>query len=313
MAGLRDRLAAVFLSDPFRVEGSIDFAKPDGEPALLPPESIAWRVMRSPFSLFVGGVTVVILELAEPRMAAAWEHSNFRTHPARRLRRTGYAALVTVYGPRSAAEALVESVRRRHDRVQGITSNGEAYTANDPQLLNWVSATLAYGLAEAYHAYVRPLSREGRDRLLAELAPIGGLYGATAAPCSVEAGVAAFAAMRGRLQRSEALFAFLPILHRAPFLPPMLRPLQSLLIRGAVERVPPWLRDILGLDRRYGLPPGGAAALRRIGRFTDRIVLPDAPAVRACRRLGLPMDYLFDRDGAEVGLLGDDGRVAAVH
>ena len=46
----------------------IDFSRPIGEAALLSPESISWRVFKNPLSLFIGGVTAVIMELAEPRV-----------------------------------------------------------------------------------------------------------------------------------------------------------------------------------------------------------------------------------------------------
>jgi uncharacterized protein (DUF2236 family) len=57
----------------------VDFRQPAGEPALAAPDSVSWRVFKNPVSLFVGGVTAVILELAEPRVrTGVWEHSSFR-------------------------------------------------------------------------------------------------------------------------------------------------------------------------------------------------------------------------------------------
>ena len=43
----------------------IDFSRPVGEAALLSPESISWRVFKNPLSLFIGGVTAVLMELAD--------------------------------------------------------------------------------------------------------------------------------------------------------------------------------------------------------------------------------------------------------
>jgi uncharacterized protein (DUF2236 family) len=58
-------------------------ALPAGEPALAAPDSVSWRVFKNPVSLFVGGVTAVILELAEPRVrTGVWEHSSFRARSA---------------------------------------------------------------------------------------------------------------------------------------------------------------------------------------------------------------------------------------
>ena len=163
----------------------IDFSRPIGEAALVPPDSLSWRVFKNPLSLFIGGVTAVILELAEPRVrTGVWEHTTFRLNPVRRLRRTGLAAMVTIYGARSAAEAMIAGVRRIHDTVAGTTPSGESYRANDPELLNWVHATAAYGFLQAYHAYVQPLSSSERDRYYAEGVPAACLYGATSAPTS---------------------------------------------------------------------------------------------------------------------------------
>jgi uncharacterized protein (DUF2236 family) len=85
-------------------------------------------------------------------------HTHFRSDPLRRLRRTGLAAMVTVYGARSVAEPMIARVRQIHDMVAGTTLSGEPYRANDPELLNWVYATAAYGFVQAYHTYVEPLS-----------------------------------------------------------------------------------------------------------------------------------------------------------
>ena len=114
---------------------AIDFSRPAGEPALGAPTSVAWRMFKNPVVTYIGGVTAVILELAEPRVrTGVWKHSGFRHDPLRRLRRTGLAAMVTIYGARSTAETMIAGVRRMHDRVRGETPRGEAYSANDPEL-----------------------------------------------------------------------------------------------------------------------------------------------------------------------------------
>src|SRR5208283_5138648 len=69
---------------------TFDFARPVGEPALLPADSVSWRIFKNPVALFIGGVAAVILELAEPTVrSGVWQHSGFRVDPVRRLRRTG--------------------------------------------------------------------------------------------------------------------------------------------------------------------------------------------------------------------------------
>jgi uncharacterized protein (DUF2236 family) len=273
--------------------GDINFSQPAGEPALVSTDSISWRVFKNPLSLFVGGVSAVILELAEPRVrTGVWEHTNFRMNPVGRLQRTGLAAMVTVYGARGTAEAMIARVRRMHDRIAGTTPSGEVYSASDPELLNWVQGAAAYGFLQAYHAYVRPLSLEERNRYYAEGARVACLYGATGAPTSEDELDALFRAMRDRLERSGIVFEFLTIIRDAPILPLLLRPVQHLLARAAVDLTPGWARTILGLSGHH-LRAWEAEAVRQAGAYADRLVLVSNPAVQACQRMRLPADYLY--------------------
>ena len=274
-------------------QSHIDFSRPTGEAALISSDSVSWRVFKNPISLFIGGVNAVILELAEPRVrTGVWEHTTFRVNPIRRLRRTGLAAMVTIYGARGTAEAMIARVRRMHDAVAGTTPSGEAYRANNPELLNWVQGTAAYGFLQAYHAYVQPLSLAERDRYYAEGVPVAALYGATGAPTSEADLESLFHAMADRLERSNILFEFLAIMHSAPILPLPLAPLQPLLIRAAIDLTPHWLRRIVGLTN-HGLNALEARLLRQIGACADRLVLETNPAVQACRRMRLPANYLY--------------------
>jgi uncharacterized protein (DUF2236 family) len=282
----------------------IDFSRPTGEAALIAPDSVSWHVFKNPLSLFIGGVTAVIMELAEPRVrTGVWEHTTFRVDPIRRLRRTGLAAMVTIYGARSTAEAMIARVRRMHDLVAGTTPSGEAYCANDRELLNWVQGTAAYGFLEAYHAYVQPLSLSERDRYYSEAVPAAGLYGATSAPTSEAELEMLFHAMAGRLQRSDIVLEFLAIMRSAPILPLLLRPTQHLLVRAAVDLTPRWVRTILGLNG-HGLRAWEAEVVRQAGAFADRLVLESNPVVQACRRMHLPADYLYV-DRSAVGVSSD--------
>jgi uncharacterized protein (DUF2236 family) len=271
----------------------IDFSRPIGEAALVSPDSVSWRVFKNPLSLFIGGVTAVIMELAEPRVrTGVWEHTSFRLNPIRRLHSTGLAAMVTIYGSRTTAEAMIARVRRIHDRVAGVTSSGEAYCANDPDLLNWVHGTAAYGFVQAYHTYVRQLSASERDRCYAEGVPAARLFGATGAPESEAELETLFHATAGRLDRSAIVLEFLEIMRSAPILPLPLRPAQHLLVSAAVDLVPGWMQALLGLTG-HGLHSWEAEAVRQAGALADRLVMEANPAVQACRRMRLPADYLY--------------------
>jgi len=272
----------------------VDFTRPRGEAALVAPDSVSWRIFKNPVSLFIGGVAAVILELAEPSVrTGVWEHSSFRTDPARRLQRTGLAAMVTVYGARSTAEAMIVGVVRMHDKVQGETPAGQAYRANDVGLLTWVHATAGFGFSEAYSRYVRPLNREERGRLHQEGASAARLYGALDAPTSDAELHALFESMRRRLEPSPILFEFLDIMRHAAAFPVPLRPMQRILVRAAVEMTPEWVRRRLGLTASYGLRPWETPLVREAGGLSDRILPRSSPAVQSCLRLGLPADYLY--------------------
>jgi uncharacterized protein (DUF2236 family) len=275
---------------------TVDFTQPAGEPALVGPDSLSWQVFKNPVALFVGGVTAVLLELAEPRVrSGVWDHTTFRTDPMARMERTGMAAMVTVYGARSAAERMIAGVNRMHRDVQGTTPAGEPYRADDPELLAWVQATAAFGFLEAYAAFVRPVTERERDAFYAEGAPAARLYGAVGAPASLSDWQAQLEAMRGRLERSDIVFEFLAIMRRTRIAPWPLRPVQLLLIRAAVEITPRWVRDVLGLDASQGLRAWEYPVVRGLGQLADRLFVRSSPAVQACRRLGLPPRYLFQK------------------
>ena len=263
-----------------------DFSQPPGEPALAPADGVSWRVFANPVTLFIGGVTAVLLELSEPSVrSGVWDHSSFARDPGTRLRRTGFAAMMTVYGPRSATEALIARVVKMHGHVKGSTPDGVAYQANDPRLLDWVHATAAFGFSEAYHVYARPLSAQEKDAAFTEGGPSALLYGATGAPRSRAEWEALLAATAPGLEESAILADFMRIMGDAPILPAPMRPLQRLLVRAAVEITPEPVRSQPQL-RGAGLRIGEAALVKALARLAGILPLPDTPPAQAARRLG---------------------------
>ena len=286
------------LAHLIRPEGSTDedFLQPRGEPALLASDSVSWKIFKNPLGLYIGGITAVVLQLAEPRVGSGvWHYTTFRQRPLERLQRTGHAAMMTVYGPRSRAEQMIAGVARLHARVRGIASDGRAFCARDPELLEWVHATACFGFLEAYHAYVQPLAAPERDRFYAESGPAAELYGAGSTPRSQAALEDLFARMGGQLQRSDIVLDFLRIMPRVPALPSLLQPLQGVLVKAAVELIPAGLLDRLGLGKGWRLAPWQRSLVCRAGAAADRLILGTNPAVQACRRLGLSDDFLYAR------------------
>ena len=272
---------------------SVDFATPPGAAALTAPDSVSWRLFKNPISLFIGGVAAVLLELAEPKVrSGVWDHTRFRTEPVTRLRRTGLAAMVTVYAPREVAEAMIAGVNRRHARVTGVTADGAAYAADDPDLLDWVQATASYGFVEAYDRFVEPLGEALKDQAFAEAAPAARLYGAANAPTSVAAWRETLSAMDDRLEASPVIFEFLEIIRHAPALPGGGRLVQPMLVKAAVDLLPEPLKARLGLETA-GLSLLERPLVKAMARAADRLVLESAPPARACVRMGLPADWLY--------------------
>ena len=271
-----------------------DFATPPGEPALVAPDSVSWQVFKNPVTLFIGGITAVVLELAEPRVrTGVWEHTTFRVDPVRRLQRTGLAAMMSVYGAKSRAEAMIAGVGRMHQRIGGTTPDGTPYRAADPELLNWVQATAVFGFLQAYRIYARPLTSEAASRYYAEGQGVARLYGATGAPGSEAELQSLFAHMEPRLEASPIIFEFLEIMRRAPILPIGSKPVQSMLIRAGLETLPASVRERLGLGPDWQLRAWERSLVKMAARLADRMPLEGTPPVEACLRLGLPADYLF--------------------
>lgn len=271
-----------------------DFTQPHREAALIPADSVSWRIFKNPVALFLGGIAAVVLELAEPRVrAGVWNHTTFKAAPLRRIQRTGFAAMVTVYGPRSTAEAMIRRVGSMHARIAGTTPDGKPYRADDPELLSWVYATAGFGFVEAYNAFVRRLEPEDFNRFYDEGRVASLLYGAKWTVGSQAEMTALFEDMQDALEPSAVLLEFLHMMENVPILPPPLHRMQRVFVRAALELVPPDLRRQLELPEQWSLQPWQRRIVSRLGALSDRIILTPAPAVQACRRMGLPDDYLY--------------------
>lgn len=263
----------------------LDFTQPKGALALAPADGVSWRVFSNPVALFIGGVSAVLLELAEPSVrTGVWEHSSFRHDPFARLHRTGYAAMVTVYAPREQAQAMIARVVRVHGHVYGHTPEGVAYQANDPRLLNWVQATAIFGFTEAYHRYVQPLSASEKDAAFQEGKASALLYGATGLPQSWSTWEDLLKTTAPQLAAHPILEEFLHIMVHADILPHPLRWLQKLLVQAAVSITPEPVRSLPQLQA-YGLRPWEHALVRTLTRLANLFTFPQLPPAQARKRM----------------------------
>ena len=109
--------------------------------------------------LLLGGGRALLMQLAHPSVAAGVaDHSEFAADPFARLRRTLEASYSIVFGSEDEARRTAAAIRAVHDRVRG-----PGYTANDPDLLMWVHATLVDTSLRVYTRFVAPLDRRDRE------------------------------------------------------------------------------------------------------------------------------------------------------
>jgi uncharacterized protein (DUF2236 family) len=189
---------------------------------------------------------------------------------------------------------MIAGVVRAHERVRGTTSEGLAYHANDPVLLDWVQATASYGFVNAYHRFGHRLVRAERDAAYAEGAVAARLYGATGAPVSEAAMAVLFARMDARLVPSPIIAEFLGIMRTVPAFPRPLRGFQHLLLRASVDLLPDPLVERLDLQA-WRLGKIERRVVRAAATLADRLVLTHAPPAQASRRLGLPAGWPYRR------------------
>lgn len=273
---------------------AIDFAAPPGEPALLAPDSIQWRIYKNPIALGIGGIAAVLLEFAEPRIrSGVWDHSTYRQDPIGRSRRTGLVAMLACYGPASSAKVVIGRINRMHGKVKGETPAGEAYRALDPVLLDWVAATASFGFLMAYDRFVDRLGDADKDRFMRDGDTIGREFGVRHTPATVDAFIAMMADLEPRFEPHPIIFEFLDIIESGRAAPTIPRFLHRAVARAAVSLLPGHVRRRLDLGRRYDLTRVDRYALKFAGRLADRRIDRASPPCVASERLGLPYDFLY--------------------
>src|SRR6202171_3008975 len=141
-------------------------------PGLFEEDSITRRVNRENI-LLLGGGRALLMQLAHPKVAAGVdEHSDFRSHPIRRLRRAIRMTMAIVFGDRETALGAARAVNQVHANVRG-----HDYRALDPDLLLWVHATLADTALVTYETFVQRLADREREEFYQEFQLLGELLG----------------------------------------------------------------------------------------------------------------------------------------
>jgi len=252
-----------------------------GDPGWFGPDSVAWRV-HADLATVVGGLRALLYQTLHPlAMAGVAQHSDYRRDPWGRLHRTAEFVAATTYGTSTEAERAVERVRRVHEPVRGIASDGRAYSADDPDLLAFVHATEVDSFLVAFQRYGAGLTAAEADRYVGEMAVVARALGADPVPDDV-AGLHALLAGTELRATREARDAVRFLL--VPPLPWSVRPTYGLIASAAVELLP--LRAQLEL-RLVAPPLAGPLVVRPMLRAllaTLRWSVGESPTLVAAHR-----------------------------
>jgi len=127
------------------------------------PHTITWQLYREPIFV-LGGVRALLLQIAHPAVAdGVARYSGFQKDPFGRGYRTFAAMAMIYFGTKKQAEETARRLWRIHSAVQGQyelsrgigtrqtpNSKLQTYSANDPNLLLWVLATLTDTTLQVY-------------------------------------------------------------------------------------------------------------------------------------------------------------------
>lgn len=219
------------------------------EDGLFGPGSMAWKVHGDVTSMMVGGIAALLLQMLHPAvLGGVWDHSNFRKDLHGRLRRTARFIALTTYGSRAEAEQAIARVRQVHGRVRGTLPDGQAYSADDPELLVWVHATETVCFLDAWRRFANPaMPAADQDRYFAEMATVGRALGAADVPTTRAETLSLIERMRPQLRadaRSREVSQL--ILNQRHDSLAML-PVQQLTVQSAIDLLPAWARRLHGL------------------------------------------------------------------
>jgi uncharacterized protein (DUF2236 family) len=148
--------------------------------------TVSWDVMRRPVFL-LGGMRALLLQIAEPRIAAGVaEHSNFTERVFDRLRHTVELMVEVGLGDPAEAQRAIDEMRRAHRGVRGTTPDGTPYDAGDPELRLWVLATLIDTVLVVEQTYVGEFNEEDRARYYRESLEVARVLDVGNAPSSLD-------------------------------------------------------------------------------------------------------------------------------
>ena len=222
------------------------FAQPAGDPGLLGPDAVAWRVHAHFVGMMVGGLSSLMLQALHPRaLAAVWDHSNFRSNLKGRLGRTAYFVAVTTYGAKADALSAIERVNHIHAHVKGHMPDGSPYVANEPELLRWVHLAEVTSFLKGYQwLSTRPLSAFEENTYIAEMASIGQRLGADPLPTEAQSSYEALKTFQPDLRFDDRTQEILRVIENYP-VDLWDLPFMKLVIQASFHMLPDWALHML--------------------------------------------------------------------
>lgn len=223
---------------------------PPSDEALFERNSPIRMVHADVVGMMVGGVRSLLLQMLHPHaLQGVLDHSDFAADMHGRLRRTARFIAMTTFGHRDEAEKAIGRVNRIHERVTGTLPGGGTYSARNPRTLAWVHVAEALSFLDAYRTFARPeMPRAEQDEYFRQFALIARKLDADPVPESRFEAEQLFRDFRRELQGSEqARVVARLVLDAKPKNAPAA--VQRVIATAAVERLPPFARAMLGLER----------------------------------------------------------------
>jgi uncharacterized protein (DUF2236 family) len=138
----------------------------------FPKGSVIRKVNNEPAIMFGAG-RALLLQLAHPAVAqGVQDHSEFKKNPFKRLQGTLEATYAVVFGSADLATGVGRRIQWIHEFVVG-----PGYTANDPQNLLWVHATLCDTALRCYEELVEDLPQEDAETYYQEMKQVAQVFG----------------------------------------------------------------------------------------------------------------------------------------
>jgi uncharacterized protein (DUF2236 family) len=237
----------------------------------------------------LGGLRALMLQALHPlAMAAVSQHSDYRTDPWGRLRRTAQYIGTVTYGTKAEAERAAARVRAVHARLSGVEpESGTPYRVDDPALLRWVHCAEVDSFLTAYLRCGGRLRPREVDAYVAEQVRGAALVGVPQTDCPASAAELReyFRGIRPLLRATAEARAALQFILFPP-LPPAARPAWTAVAGTAFGLLPAWARGRYGLLAAH---PGAALAATASGRSLRALVrlVPDHVRASPARRAAM--------------------------